>query len=335
MKILFSSYHNPQFFTVTEYIENAILSSGHNLFCFDDRKYIFPRRLRQRLKWLHTLEIERLNRKFIDSALKNKPEIALIAGGHRISPGTIKFLKSENIICVLWTTDAPLVFRPIINVAPLYNYVFCQGTEAVEILKNHGNKNVYWLPVACDPKLHKRTPITEAEKIKCDKEIVFVGSYYPNRWKILKELNEFKLGIWGPGWHKIDEAKHLKSCIKDAHLDHNSWIKIYSAAKIVIVIHYQDGKIPCYQASPKIFEALACKSFVLVDKQKDVLKLFEDKKHLVSFSDIKDLKEKLNYYLTSTSEREKIAQQGYERAINKNTYEDRIQKMLKIIQNGN
>ena len=333
MKILFSGYHNPLFLTVTEYIENAITSLGHQLYSFDDRNYIFPGRIRQRLKWIQSFELNWMNRKFINKAMRYKPDIAIVAGGHRISANSIKTLKKRNILCVLWTIDAPHNFQPILDVAPFYDQIFCQGTEAVEILQNEGQKNVDWLPVGCDPKYQKKVELKKSEIEKFKKDIVFVGSYYPNRWQILNELKEFNLGIWGPGWNKAKNSNKSPIVIQGVHLDHDSWVKIYSAAKIVIIIHYQNGLVPCYQASPKIFEALSCNSFVLVDRQKDVFSLFKDKTHLVGFDNITDLKVKISYYLKNSEERKKIAEAGNSEVLKKHLYIHRIKKLLKTLNN--
>lgn len=332
MKILFSSYHNPHFFTVTEYIENAINLSGNTLFRFDDRQHFIPGRIRYKIKWLNKLDYNHINSKLVKIALDEKPEMVLVAGGQRIFGKTVEKLKKNNIICVLWTTDAPLVFEPILNAAPYYDYIFCQGTEALEILEKSGLRNVYWLPVGCDPLYHKKVQLTESEKKFFGKDACFVGSFYPNRWNVLKELSDFEIGVWGPGWRKIVNHNKSKMEIFETHLNYATWVKIFNACKIVIVIHYQDGEIPCYQISPKVFEALACGSFVLVDRQKDVFSLFDDKHHLAGFDDVNDLRKKIKYYLNNPEQRKRIANAGFREVLTKHSYIHRLDTMLKIIE---
>jgi spore maturation protein CgeB len=103
---------------------------------------------------------------------------------------------------------------------------------------------------------------------------------------------------------------------------------MYNAAKIIIIIHYQDGTIPCFQASPKVFEALACRSFVISDSQKDVFKLFSSGKELVCFNNIQDLKAKIDHFLHRDEERRMIAAAGYEEVLKKHTYRHRLQEIL-------
>ncbi len=331
MKVILSSYHNPHFITVTEYMESAIKALGHDLIIFDDRQHIIPSRIRRRIKWLHELDLRHINKQFVSLALNTKPDLAIVTGGHRILAESINTLRDNGISVVLWTIDAPVNFGPIITAAHCYDHVFCGGTEAQEILEKSGIPDTDWLPFACAPEFHRRIELTDEDKKTYAKDVVFVGSFYPNRWQILKELSGFDLGIWGPHWNKAHRDSLGRLSIKNVQLKYSEWIKIFGAARIVIVLHFQDEKTPCYQASPKVYEALACKSFVLVDRQKDVFSLFDDGEHLVSFDSTEDLKEKITYYLEHPDERERIAAQGCEEVLNKHTYVHRMREMLSII----
>lgn len=331
MKILFSGYHNPFFMTITEYIEKAIKKSGHHLLSFDDRAFILPGRIRQKLKFMHAWDLKRLNNNLISLAFKHKPDFCLITGGHRILPETIKKIKDRGIQTGLWTIDLPLDFQPIIKAAPFYDFVFCGGTEAQEPLAKAGIEKTHWLPFACDPEVHKPVHVIIEEKKKWGSDVSFVGSFYPNRGQILEKLFDFDIKVWGPGWNKLPYESPLRKSVKDIKLKPEEWRKIFSSSKILIAIHYQDGKTPCYQASPKVYETLACQSFLLVDNQKDVKSLFKDGRHLVIFKDIKDLREKIVYYLNHPEERKKILKEGYREVLEKHTYQVRLEKILSIV----
>ncbi|MCK4821561.1 hypothetical protein KA005_37690, partial [bacterium] len=109
-----------------------------------------------------------------------KPDIAIITGGHRITARTVKTLKDNGICMILWTIDPPRDFQPIIDVAPLYDHIFCQGTEAVELLNHAGVKGAHWLPVACDPGQHRPVEFSAEEKMLYGNDVVVAGSYYRN-----------------------------------------------------------------------------------------------------------------------------------------------------------
>ena len=332
MLILFSGYHNPHFVTITEYTERAIEKLKHSLISFDDRAFIIPGRIRKNVLFLQNWELNRLNKKLISLALRYKPDYCLVSGGYRILPDTIKKMRDLGIKTVLWTVDIPLNFQPIVNAAPYYDFVFYGGTEAQELLIKAGAKNVHWLPFACEPELHRNIHVTSEEKENFGSDVAFVGSFYPNRRQILEKICDLKIKIWGPGWDKLPPTSPLKKSVKDTKLKPEEWRKIFSSSKIILAIHYQDGKTLCYQASPKIYEALACKCFLLVDNQKDVRSLFEDGRHLVIFNDIKNLREKILYYLNHQEERKKIAEGGFREVLQKHTYLHRIKKIFSIME---
>ncbi len=333
MKILFSGYHNPYFATITEYMESAIKALGHDLIVFDDRQHVIPGRIRQRIERFDKFDLQRINRKMVFLATETKPHIVIVTGGHRITSRTVKTLRDNGIVTALWTIDAPLNFQPIIEVAPLYDHIFCQGTEAVELLNHAGIKGAHWLPVACDPSHHRPVELSAKERKHYGNDLVFVGSYYPNRAELFAELIDFDLGIWGPGWEKLHSYSPLRRFLRGGQLRPEVWLKVYSASRIVLAIHYQDHekRFPVYQASPRIFEALACGAFVISDNQRDVFSLFKEGEHLVRFSDSDDLKETITYYLDRPKERGQIAEQGRQEVLNNHTYVHRIEKLLSIV----
>jgi spore maturation protein CgeB len=333
MKILFTGHHNPHFHTITEYIESAIRNLGHELFIFEDCNHLIPGRIRERLPFLNQLDLGIMKKKILAVAKSVNPDIAIVTGGHRISAETISILKSSGIVCILWTTDPPQNFQPIINAAPFYDHIFCQGTEAIELLDNAGIKGAQWLPMACDPDYHSPVECSFSDKEKYGSDLVFVGSYYPERASIFETISEFDLSIWGPGWESLCSNSPLRRRIRGAHTTPAEWLKIYSASKIILATHYHDpgNRFPVYQASPRVFEALACGAFVICDDQRDVLSLFQDGEDLVRFLDAPDLVRKVNHYLAHPVESKKIAEKGRKNVLENHTYVHRIRKLLSHI----
>jgi len=80
MKILFVSNHNPHFVNSNVYREKAIKELGHDIIFFDERKYLFPGRIRQKLNWLQQWDFKRLNNKLIKVANYEKPDLCIVMG---------------------------------------------------------------------------------------------------------------------------------------------------------------------------------------------------------------------------------------------------------------
>ncbi len=326
MKILFVSNSNPHFRNTNHYRLRALSSMGHQVLFFDVRGWWRHSRLGQVLPWVEAFFVWAMNLDLRRTAARFCPDHCFVIGGFEVQRATLISLRRQGIVCTLWTTDAPdpAYFGPITAAASAYERVLCAGTEAILLLEQAGCSRVQWLPFACDPELHTSVPSAEDYR----REVAFVGSYYPNRAVVLSGLTFFRLGIWGPLWDRLPAGSPLKAFARDCRLDYEEWRRIYASADIVLVIHYQDGKIACNQASPKLFEAMACGAFVLCDRQKDAMTLFQDGQHLVFFQDEQDLQQKVRYYLSRPDERRRIAARGRQEVLSRHTYVDRMNLLL-------
>ncbi|MBU0468558.1 MAG: glycosyltransferase [Candidatus Omnitrophica bacterium] len=333
MKILYISNHNPNFNNSNIFREDAIRQLGHDLIFFEDRDFLFPGRLRDSYKIFRNIDLNIMEKKLIKTIKAADPDICLFVGGGFFKTQTLKEIQSMKFKSILWTTDPLSEFYTdyICKNAFCFDHIFYAGTEAKVLLDKLGYNNSSWLPFACNPNFHKPVILTSAENEIYKRDIAFVGSYYPNREQVLESISDYDLGVWGPFWSRVNKISQLASKVIDTRLNYTEWIKIYSAAKIVIVSHYDDGKTPCLQASPKVFEALACKSFILIDNQKDALSMFKDKQHLVFFDNKIDLREKIQYYLNNAEERLKIAENGYREVLASHTYKKRIEELLRKV----
>ena len=339
MKILYSGYHNPDFITITEYVERAILQLGYELETYDYRQHIIPYRISEKLPFLYNWDMNKLNRGLIKCVDSFKPDILLVNWGGTFYPQTIiEIRKRFKVTTIDWLIDfpgEPGALEAGIKVVPAYDYFFAQSTDALEVHEKHGNKGGMWLNAACDPEIHKPLKLTDEEQKKYGCDICFVGSMYPERIELLKTLTDFNLGIWGPGWERLDIKSPLKRHIKGGSVTPDAWVRIYNASKIVInyMGHYGEDidEDKVYQASPRVFETLGCGSFQMVDAKKDVVTLFKSGEHLVCFKKIGEAKELAKYYLGHPQERKEIAQKGRSEVLAKHTYVHRIEELLKAI----
>ncbi|MBF0330309.1 MAG: glycosyltransferase [Candidatus Omnitrophica bacterium] len=333
MKILFVSNQNPNFHNTNYYRQRALEALGHTVTFFEVNRYVFPRRLHQWWPFLVKVDRMLMNIGLLAVHERERPDLCLCVGGHTVLPATVAKIRSRGTPVALWTTDPPepYYFPNIAAAAPFYTEVFCAGSEAVDILKAVPGVKPHWLVFCCDAKIHAPVELTASERSKYGRDISFVGSYYPNRAEILSGLVDCRLGIWGPLWDREKRYPCLKPFIENGPVDVDVWKKIYQAAAMVVVIHYQDGHNPCHQASPKIFEVMACGAFILCDEQKDVRMLFNDGEHLVFFKDGADLKEKAAFYLSRPEVRQKIATAGRAKVLAEHTYIRRFEQMFNIM----
>ncbi len=339
MKILFATARNPHFPTITEYIERAIWSLGHILCSFDDRDFIFPGRLHKVFPRLGHFEIIRMNQSLVNAACRERPHILLCAGGERILPSTVEAARAVGIATALWTIDSVKLGDSRIALAPYFDFVFCGGTEMMQALEGSRLRNApQWLPFACDPELHRPVKLSAEEKPLYDCDVAFVGSLhsglYPNRLPMLEALADFDMGIWGPGVRDVPTSSPIHTKIRGDGIGYREWTRIYSAARIVLCAHLTGSYGPCRQASPRVYEVLACGGFLLCDDQPDVRALFEDGRELVIFRNLTDLRERVRYYLDHDQKRSEIASRGRAKVLAEHTYRHRVAALIATVTGG-
>jgi len=335
MKVLFSACRNPHFPTITEYIERALDARGCEVRFFDNRRFFLPGRVRDRCPPLHRWDLRRLNRDLLETVENWRPDLFLETGGHRILPETVRRVRELGTKAALWTIDAPVGFDPVLRAAPFYDDVWTGGSEAYEILEGLKLRSLHWLPFGCDPEIHRPEAREDAAQDFHPPDVAFVGTLdpvlYPRRVRFLEAISDFNLGVWGPGARGIPRDSPLRKRIRGEEAGPERWRKIYSRAKISVCLHYRDpdSRIPCRQASPRVFEVLACGGFLLVDDQPDVERLFVDGEDLLVFRNVEELRGLLRRFLDRPSDRERIAQTGRRKVLAAHTYGHRVEEILK------
>ena len=184
-----------------------------------------------------------------------------------------------------------------------FDIVFIAQKADIVRFRESGIKNVFWLPLACDPEIHGK---------KSDKklyEIGFVGSLNnPHRVDLLNMLKQ-----------KFDV--YYERCFFERMAE------VFSQSKIVFNNSVKDD------LNMRVFEAMASGSMLLTDESRGsgLTGLFEDRKHLVIYRNEDELFELVDYYMENDKERENIAEAGMKEVVAKHTYEHRVEEMMDII----
>ena len=341
MKILLCASSNEQFIETGGYVELALKKLGHCVQVFDFRDYLLPFEIRKRFPALHDWDMHRINKLLYKQAESFKPDMLFVLQGQTILPQTIiEIKKNLNLLTVNWFGDYPKELDYGLSVAKFYDYFFVIGTDALEKYLENGITHVKWLPLACEPDIHRPLVLDEKDKARFNDDIVFIGSLYPERIKLFENLTDFPLGVWtwGKYHQKIGASSALKRCIRGGPLVPCDWAKLYNSAKIALnyIGHFgiygeKLGIDKIHSANTRTFEILACRTFQLVDRKKDILTLFPDREDLVCFKDADELRDLVKYYLTHPEERKKISENGYKKVLGKHTYIHRMKEIFSYL----
>jgi len=226
----------------------------------------------------------------------------------RIDHGDYKFDIPENLHpAVFWVIDTHLKkpYKKIRRQVEHYDIVFCAQKEGAERLRRETKVDCQWFPLACDPEIHKKLDLPKKY------DIGFVG----------RDAQKFARGKQV----ELLRKKFPKSFI--GQIDFRLMSEIYSASKIGF------NSSIANDINMRIFEIMASGCFLLTNyfRNNGFNDLFEDGKHLVTYKNNKELLKLSEYYLRNDSEREQIAQEGYNLVIRQHTYYHRVQAMFNYI----
>lgn len=275
------------------------------------------------------------NRKIISQARQFSPHIIIAAKGAYTSPQTLQKIKViSGATLINYATDDP--FNPVnstadlVNSIPLYDVYVSTKRAIINDLRLAGSRNVVYVPFGYDPTQHfPETPTSVDESSRFTSDVAFVGTADGDRYPIMRKLSkEFGEGfaLYGGLWNRdlTMRANHRGMVLGREYRLALGTTKI----ALGLVRHANRDTI-----TMRSFEIPACGTFMLAERTKEHLEVFDEDKHAAFFGSDEELLDKVSFYLRHDTERQRIAVAGYQRIITGNhTYKDRVQTILRYAQ---
>ena len=223
-----------------------------------------------------------------------------------------------------WAIDTHLGYDYRLWNAKQFDRVYCAQLEGVQKMKADGIKNVFWLPLACNPMAHpnlsemmthpNRDTHTKGRSLSKQYDLGFVGF-----------INQ------GAGEDSNNRAEWLDYVFKQFP---NSWFAFsrFFEDMATILIRSRLG----YNISirndlnMRFFEVLSTGTCLLTNttvQGYDALG-FKDGEHFVGYESKESCIDRAKYFLANSSDREQIARNGMRFARENHTYDKRIQRIL-------
>lgn len=183
-----------------------------------------------------------------------------------------------------------------------FDHVFVAQRDYVELIDH---PSVHWLPLACDPELHK------GREVEKEWDVGFVGNVNQEAERARK------LRLVSEAFSMNDYFTPIpKEEISDA----------YSRARIVFNCAVGN------EVNMRVFEGMASGSLLVTEKVDNGQKLlFEDGVHLVEYSGDEEMIDKIRHYLEHEDERSEIAHAGQMLVLREHTYSRRCEEILDVV----
>ncbi|MDB5036849.1 MAG: putative glycosyltransferase [Bacteriovoracaceae bacterium] len=257
-----------------------------------------------------------------------------------VAAETIDEIKSLSIATMNWYCNGSYQMHLIEKLAPHYDWCLVPEKFRMEDYKRLGAKPIY-CQEAANPNVYK------PYDVKRDTEVSFVGQCYGNRPDYIQYLwsQEIDLRVAGANWQnsKLPEVKFLQRQLYQQNKKPSDYlggvindlqmIQMFSRSKINLGFsvcgwtHLEKNRI--LQIRLRDFEVPMSGGFYMVEWMKDLEEFFKIGEEIICYEGPKDLAEKIKYYLSHDSEREKIREAGFKRAQRDHTWQKRFDQAFK------
>lgn len=235
----------------------------------------------------------------------NQPHPDLYLWVESVPGYTPRNLQALSCPTACYLIDSHLNLERHLQIAPGFDYVFIAQRAYLPQFRKV-NPRTFWLPLGCDPEVHRRWP---GEKRH---DVGFVGGVFPGseREALLKRLGE-------------TVPVHFERCFWD------DMARLFSASRMVF------NNAVNHDLNMRFFEVLSTGTFLLSDMAKGSGQdeLFRDGEDYGCYNK-GNLVESALFYLRNEELRESIARRGERLVHNAHTYRHRVEDLLAVVLDG-
>jgi spore maturation protein CgeB len=178
-----------------------------------------------------------------------------------------------------------------------------------------------YLAPGCDPSVHR--PMRSRDQFRAN--VVFAGTATPHRERMLSELVEFGLAVWGPGWRKTK----LRDYCRGELLEHGDYIRAYAGASVAVNVQCSDASAGADPGcNRRLFELAAIGVPQVVEDRPDIHRHFREGSEILVARSAADFKGLLAEALQDRAWSEQVAAGARQRALTEHTYMHRLAALL-------
>jgi len=308
-------------------IFSAFRRLGNSVQVLDENHYVsiysntfISRGLRKILKPFFVTDLKLNALKMISSF---KPQCVFVFKGSWVHPDIIASCREQNIKSLNYYPDVSFLShgRYLPRTLPLYDHIFTAKSYGVEDMKTHlGVTQASFLPPGYDPELHQPLELSEEDRSLYGCDVAFIGMWSAKKERLLRSLKDavpkLNLRIWGPGWERATSSL-LAESIMGRVVTGDEYTKAIRGAAICLGLLSESGKGSSSGdlITARTFQIPACRTFMLHERNTEVLDFFDEGLEAAFFDGPEELAEKIHYYLDHAEEREMIAGNGHARCL--------------------
>lgn len=328
---------------------DALIRLGHEVKHVDSDNYFpnpqsFLGKVRAKLYGAPVVQMEVFQEAIIRKARITIPELALFCPGRNVRKETLELLSKICPTAAYMNDDmfnTSNRWKGFDEAVRLLSVIVTTKSFNVKEFQSIGARQVFYLPNAYDPTIHRAARLSKADRNRYGGEVAFVGTFRRERADELARLlclrPQTDLRVWGGGWEKMERfdnyLRHhrwesLCKCVKGGELWGVNMSKALGGASICLGLLNHANRD---QHTSRTFEIPASGGFMLAERTPEHLEMFREGEEAEYFSSTEEMVEKVSFYVSHPQIRKRIARAGHRICLQgKNTYVDRARSMLQF-----
>lgn len=265
-------------------------------------------------------DIDHANQKIIAALMKKEYEILWIDKGITIRKETLRRAKelSPKTVIVSYSPDNMAMrhnqSQNYLDSIPYYDLHITTKSYIIDDMKRLGCKEVLFSTKSYEETFHYPRNVTKDDVERLGADVGFVGAWEEERMNSILYLtrNGVKVRVFGNDGWACCKGDNPNLTIEDYGLYDEDYAKSFMCFKISLCFL---RKMNFDQQTSRTMEIPACGGFMLAERTKEHMELFEEGVEAEFFDSDQELLEKCKYYLEHEVERKRIAEAGRERCI--------------------
>lgn len=280
-----------------------------------------------------------LARRLAEAVAIEKPDLVWVDQGEWFGPRILRAIRERcgpAVSIINYTVDDPFGgrdawrFAGYLRAVPEYDLLAVVRAENVAEARARSARAVMQVWRSADEVAHATRELSIDQRRRFASEVVFVGTWMPERGPFMAELvrRGVPLSIWGNRWQKAPEWPQLAPHWRGPGLDtDDDYAAAILAAKVNLGLLSKGNRDLHTQRS---LEIPALGGLFCAERTSEHLALYEEGREAVFWSDAAECAEQCMALLADEPQRQAIAAAGHARALRNGHYNERV--MARILE---
>ncbi|TSA12253.1 MAG: glycosyltransferase family 1 protein [Deltaproteobacteria bacterium] len=263
---------------------------------------------------------------------KDRFDVSFVDGGELIGPNLIKVLRKVSPIIINYNNDDPFggrdkkKWRLYREAVPHYDLLAVVRPVNVAEAYALGAPKVLQVFMAVD-ELDGPREITPQDRRRFPHEVLFIGTWMPERGPFLQELMKagVPLAIYGNDWQKAPEWPALQSAWHGPAIYGDDYLKAIQLAKVSLGL-LSKGNRDLH--TTRTFEIPYCGGLLCAERTSEHLQLYQEDVEAVYWGDVEECIEKCRKLLNDDKMRAEIAEKGRIRCLSNGIFNEKNLKNI-------